>query len=245
MESGLKSRSDFAFYSNWFKERLIIQCPPLGPGGERSKLRIRLCIFSMCRSGSGLGTLAGVPTPRSDIRTLTNQRNMDPRKRLNEEMKESASGRIDAATTPAFDFQKWISENRCCPEESMCLLAAESGRLEALQWAREKGCPWDERTCAYAARGGHLEMLKWARENGCPWDVRTCSGGCFEWTFGGVEVGQGQHMSLGLGYVRFRCQRRTFGCVEVGQGKGMSLGLENVHGSCFWRTFGGVEVGQG
>ena len=65
---------------------------------------------------------------------------------------------------------KWLKENGCEWDESICDYAAEGGHLDVLKWLKENGCEWDESTCDYAAEGGHLEVLKWAIDNGCPCD---------------------------------------------------------------------------
>jgi hypothetical protein len=51
----------------------------------------------------------------------------------------------------------------------ICVLAARSGNLKALQWARAHGARWDARVCTAAARGGHLHLLQWARAHGARW----------------------------------------------------------------------------
>lgn len=46
-------------------------------------------------------------------------------------------------------------------------MAAEAGRLDAVQFLRSVGCPWDEDTFSFAALEGHKEVLLWAKEHGC------------------------------------------------------------------------------
>ena len=47
--------------------------------------------------------------------------------------------------------------------------AARGGHLECMKYLHENGCPWDKSVCEAAAEGGHLESLKYLYENGCPW----------------------------------------------------------------------------
>ena len=64
-----------------------------------------------------------------------------------------------------------------------------------MKFLHENGCPWDKSVCEAAAEGGHLECLKYLHENGCPWgeDIKRCSGaagGCpwrCPWTEGTCE----------------------------------------------------------
>jgi|AntAceMinimDraft_5_1070358.scaffolds.fasta_scaffold05463_4 hypothetical protein len=56
------------------------------------------------------------------------------------------------------------------PRLNLCVSAAESGNIFALQWLRDHGCFWDERVSRAAARYGHLALLKWVDLNKCPLD---------------------------------------------------------------------------
>ena len=65
-----------------------------------------------------------------------------------------------------------------CPSwlDSICIAAAQSGSIEALQWILENDGSWDERAAAAAASEGHWELLKWAHDYGCPMvDERVCA----------------------------------------------------------------------
>ena len=63
---------------------------------------------------------------------------------------------------------RWLIENGCPDDVSMCNRAAVEGDLEALQHFRAAGCPWDPETCFGAMSNGHLGVLQWLIDNGCP-----------------------------------------------------------------------------
>jgi len=76
---------------------------------------------------------------------------------------------------------QWLQDHNIPrPEgESLCNIAARSGRINVLEWARAQGMPWNESTCIEAAAEGELETLKYLRRGGCPWNEESCSWAAF------------------------------------------------------------------
>ena len=119
---------------------------------------------------------------------------------------------------------QWARANGCHWDAYTCSLQQERGHLAVLQWARGNGCSWDAYTCSYAARGGRLEVLQWARANGCLWDEWTCSYAAQRRTFGSVEMGPREWMSMECSYLCGCGRKRTFRNTAVGSRKWVSLG---------------------
>lgn len=94
---------------------------------------------------------------------------------------EALTARHDAAEVAGsaaegghIDILKWLRDNKCPWDDSLCMRgAARGGHIYVLKWLKENGCVWDEETCTGAALGGHLNVLKWLKKNGCLWNDRT------------------------------------------------------------------------
>jgi len=52
--------------------------------------------------------------------------------------------------------------------------AARNNNIQCLKYLHENGCEWDISVCSGAAEKGALECLKYATENGCDWNIYTC-----------------------------------------------------------------------
>lgn len=80
---------------------------------------------------------------------------------------------IQAASNGDLEMLDWAWEHlplnqRTLSFSLVCLEAAKSGHLHAVQWARSRGCFWNCRTLIAAAMGRHHDVFVWARDNGCP-----------------------------------------------------------------------------
>jgi len=54
--------------------------------------------------------------------------------------------------------------------------AAFAGDMDVLRWLRENNCPWDNSVCYHATWKGHTHVVKWALEHDCPWDHNMTDG---------------------------------------------------------------------
>jgi hypothetical protein len=65
---------------------------------------------------------------------------------------------------------QWLRAAACPWSEEVCLAAAGSGNLEALQWlrAQEPPCPWDGRLLQLARARRLDDVAEWAAASGCP-----------------------------------------------------------------------------
>ncbi len=70
-------------------------------------------------------------------------------------------------------------------DATLCVLAANNGRLEMLQFLRQSGYDWDARASAYAARNNHRNILEWMYDTSPPpphlplWSPMTCADAAF------------------------------------------------------------------
>lgn len=69
---------------------------------------------------------------------------------------------------------KWLRDRGCNGRDGHnCVMAAQSGCIEALEWAAvEEGMPLSWWACAVAVNSGHLHVLAWLRDRDCPWGRR-------------------------------------------------------------------------
>jgi hypothetical protein len=79
------------------------------------------------------------------------------------------------ATRPkSTDCLRYLHENGCPWENSVCYDAIRHNNLESLRYLHENGCPWDENATCYAAIQNSLDCLQYLHENGCPFQKTTC-----------------------------------------------------------------------
>ena len=72
------------------------------------------------------------------------------------------------------DLLRWLRDNGCPFDETICKDAANRGHLEALKWFAENHFPLEPSTSRSAAQGAHLDVIKWVLKEGYKWPAGAC-----------------------------------------------------------------------
>ncbi len=68
----------------------------------------------------------------------------------------------------------WAKKNNCEFERTICDMAVENGKFEALKWLYFEGYTIDTNTaCTKAAKSCSAEMMEWLKNHGGQWDSET------------------------------------------------------------------------
>ena len=76
-----------------------------------------------------------------------------------------------AASCGYLSILQWLRLQGCAWfDDMMCVMSADSGRVDVLKYVIDEGVPWHRALYHVAARKDHVDVMSWAFEQGCPWN---------------------------------------------------------------------------
>ena len=137
---------------------------------------------------------------------------------------------IQAARRGQLAMVEWLHQSQGCTwNDTVCMMAADSGHFKLLQYLHDHGCPWSINALLCAAFNGHFEIVKYLSECGCPFDAVVYSAAA---QGGSVEI---------LQYLRSvhpGCHWDPQSCAHNAVARGHLAMLQYLHTEgCDWRSW--------